>query len=58
VEETSALWVTESCPYCGAKLVGGYDDAPERKWRHLNVCQLESEILKLGTVENIHLKDF
>jgi transposase len=25
--------------------VVGYDHAPERRWRHLNVCQLESEIV-------------
>jgi transposase len=45
VEDTPALWATESCPHCAAKLVGGYDHAPERSWRHLNVCQLESEIV-------------
>jgi transposase len=44
VEETPALWATESCPHCNAKAVGGYDHAAERRWRHLNVCQLESEI--------------
>jgi transposase len=45
VEDTPALWATESCPHCAAKMVGGYDHAPERSWRHLNVCQLESEIV-------------
>ena len=45
VEETPALWATESCPNCDGKSVGGYDHAPERRWRHLNVCQLESEIV-------------
>lgn len=45
VEETPALWAAESCPHCNAKSVGGYDHAPERSWRHLNVCQLESEIV-------------
>jgi transposase-like protein len=25
--------------------VRGYDHAPERRWRHLNVCQLQSEIV-------------
>src|SRR5882724_2533886 len=45
VEDTPALWATESCPHCAAKSVGGYDHAPERSWRHLNVCQLESEIV-------------
>jgi len=45
VEETSALWATEICPHCQAKTVAGYDHAPERRWRHLNVCQLQSEIV-------------
>jgi len=45
VEERPALWNTESCPHCNAKAVVGYDHAPERRWRHLNVCQLESEIV-------------
>jgi transposase len=45
VEDTLALWATESCPHCAAKSVGGYDHAPERSWRHLNVCQLELEIV-------------
>jgi transposase len=45
VEETPALWAVESCPHCQTKNVGGYDHAPERRWRHLNVCQLESEIV-------------
>ena len=45
IEETPALWPTQSCPHCGRKQVGGYDHAPERRWRHLNVCQLESEIV-------------
>ncbi len=45
VEETPALWKTESCPHCRAKSVAGYDHAPERRWRHLNVCQLQSEIV-------------
>ena len=44
VEETPALWQQESCPDCGRKTVRGYDHAPERRWRHLNVCQLQSEI--------------
>ena len=44
VEETPALWPTVECPHCGRKTVRGYDHAPERRWRHLNVCQLESEI--------------
>ena len=45
LEETPALWASESCPHCEAKAVGGYDHAPERTWRHLNVCQLQSEIV-------------
>jgi len=44
IEETPALWQQESCPHCHTKTVGGYDHAPERTWRHLNVCQLQSEI--------------
>jgi transposase len=45
VGETPALWAGQSCPHCGAKSVGGYDHAPQRTWRHLNVCQLQSEIV-------------
>ena len=45
VEETPALWPQESCPHCGQQVVRGYDHAPERRWRHLNVCQLQSEIV-------------
>jgi transposase len=45
VEETPQLWSAERCPHCNAKSVSGYDHAPERRWRHLNVCQLESEIV-------------
>jgi len=45
VEETSALWQTERCPHCNGKAVSGYDHAPERCWRHLNVCQLQSQIV-------------
>jgi transposase len=45
VEETSALWPTEKRPHCGRATVRGYDHAPERRWRHLNVCQLQSEIV-------------
>jgi transposase len=45
VEETSKLWASQVCPQCGAGPVSGYDHAPERRWRHLNVCQLESEIV-------------
>jgi transposase len=45
VEETPAGWATQSCPHCQSKSVGGYDHAPERRWRHLNVCQLNSEIV-------------
>ena len=45
IEDTPALWAGESCPHCQTKKVGGYDHAPERRWRHLNVCQLQSEIV-------------
>jgi len=44
IEETPALWSSQSCPHCGAKAMTGYDRAQERVWRHLNVCQLQSEI--------------
>ena len=43
VEEMPVLWKQESCPHCNSKSVRGYDHAPERRWRHLNVCQLQSE---------------
>lgn len=45
VEETPQLWAAQACPHCGRAQVAGYDHAPERRWRHLNVCQLESEIV-------------
>lgn len=45
VEETPVLWPQESCPHCQSKSVRGYDHAPERRWRQLNVCQLRSEIV-------------
>lgn len=45
IEETPELWPGEVCPHCKSKGVGGYDHAPERRWRHLNVCQLQSEIV-------------
>ena len=35
VEEMPALWASEICPHCEAESVGGYDHAPERRWRHL-----------------------
>jgi len=44
IAETPQLWAKERCPHCQGQ-VGGYDHAPERRWRHLNVCQLESEIV-------------
>ena len=44
VEETPALWAAQCCPHCARCNVAGYDHAPERHWRHLNVCQLESQI--------------
>lgn len=45
IEETPAIWAGEICAQCGRKTVSGYDHAPERSWRHLNVCQLQSEII-------------
>ena len=45
VEDTLALWPTEKCPHCCRATVRGYDHAPERRWRHLNVCQLQPEIV-------------
>jgi transposase len=45
VEETPALWAKEICVHCNRQPVSGYDHAPERRWRHLNVCQLQSEIV-------------
>jgi transposase len=45
IEDTPALWRSETCPQCEHSEVGGYDHAPERRWRHLNVCQLQSEIV-------------
>jgi transposase len=45
VEETPRLWPGQKCPHCASASVGGYDHAPERSWRHLNVCQLESQII-------------
>jgi len=60
VENTPALWTTEKCPHCGRQTVQGYDHAPERRWRHLNVCQLQSEIVcrlprgRCGACEKIY----
>lgn len=45
IAETPALWRNEVCPHCKNTAVAGYDHAPERRWRHLNVCQLQSEIV-------------
>jgi transposase len=45
VEETPAVWAGQQCFHCASQSVGGYDHAPERQWRHLNVCQLESAIV-------------
>src|ERR1039458_2347700 len=42
IEERPQLWANQKCPHCEAASVAGYDHAPERSWRHLNVCQLES----------------
>jgi len=35
----------QGCPHCQSKAIGGYDHAPERRWRHLNVCQLQAQIV-------------
>jgi transposase len=45
VRNTALLWKTEECPRCHGKEISGYDHAPERRWRHLNVCQLQSEVV-------------
>lgn len=45
IADSPALWRGESCPHCHSKAIGGYDHAPQRTWRHLNVCQLQSEIV-------------
>jgi transposase len=45
VAETPQLWASQRCPHCDRRQVSGYDHAPERCWRHLNVWQLESEIV-------------
>lgn len=45
VEDTPQVWAGQCCPECACGRIGGYDHAPERRWRHLNVCQLESEIV-------------
>ena len=45
IEETAQLWKSQLCPKYNGKEIGGYDHAPERRWRHLNVCQLQSEIV-------------
>ena len=39
------LWWEEMCPHCERPTVRGFDHAPERRWRHLNVCQIQSEIV-------------
>lgn len=44
VEDTLVLWASQQCPHCQSKEVGGYDHAPDRRWRHLNVWELQSEI--------------
>ena len=45
VRETARLWPAEHCPKCNAQSVAGYDHVPERHWRHLNVCQLQSAVV-------------
>ena len=44
VEETAQLWADQRCPHCASSTVSGYNHAPERRWRHLKVCQLTTEI--------------
>ena len=44
VEETPQVWAGQRCPHCASSTVSGYDHAPERRWRPLNVCQLTTEI--------------
>lgn len=59
VEETPQLWKSERCPHCQSKNVSGYDHAPERRWRHLNICQLHSELacrLPRGECRECHSK--
>jgi transposase len=36
------LWTEQGGPHCARRSVTGYDHAPERHWRHLNVCQWAS----------------
>ena len=43
VEETPEFWPQKSRSDCATKSVRGYDRAPERRWRHLKVCQFQSE---------------
>jgi transposase len=45
IEDTPRVWDGQCCPDCACRRISGYDHAPERRWRHLNVCQLESEIV-------------
>jgi hypothetical protein len=46
VAEPPEMWRAESLPHYQSKSVMGYNHAPEQRWRHLNVCQLESEIVR------------
>ena len=32
-----------ACPHCGRE-AGCYDHSPERTWRHLDTCQLETHL--------------
>jgi transposase len=45
VAATPALWRQEKCPHCGCPTVRGHAPAPERRWRHLNGCPIQSEIV-------------
>jgi transposase len=44
VRETAALWAKAVCPHCQRAEVSGYDHVPERQWRHLPVCHLQTWI--------------
>ena len=60
VENTPALWAAAKCPHCNRPGVHGCDPAPERRWRHLNGCRLQSEIVcrrprgRCGACEKIY----
>ena len=45
IQETPGLWAGERRPHCQAAGVRCDDHAPARRWRPLNVCQLQSDIV-------------